>query len=79
VGEERVASRIDEIVRKIIAEKDLKAVIAGVAVSGEPVLTKAWGESMTGVPATQDMHFRNGSVAIAYLGVLPFSFRRRAC
>ena len=23
---------------------------------------------MTGVPATPDMHFRNGAVAIAYLG-----------
>jgi D-alanyl-D-alanine carboxypeptidase len=77
VGEERVASRIDEIVRKIIAEKDLKAVIAGVAVSGEPVLTKAWGESMTGVPATQDMHFRNGSVAIAYLGVLALQLQEK--
>ena len=30
----------------------------------------AWGESMTGVPATPDMHFRNGAVAIAYLGTL---------
>lgn len=66
VARDRVESRIDEIVRKAMAEKDLKAVIAGVAVDGEPVLTEAWGVSMTGVPATPDMHFRNGAVAIAY-------------
>jgi CubicO group peptidase (beta-lactamase class C family) len=70
VDRERVTSEIDKIVRKIMADKDLKAVIAGVAVDGNPVLTKAWGESMTGVPATPDMHFRNGAVAIAYLGVV---------
>jgi CubicO group peptidase (beta-lactamase class C family) len=28
------------------------------------------GESMTGVPATADMHFRNGAVAISYLGTV---------
>jgi len=28
------------------------------------------GESMTGVPATVDMHFRNGAVAISYLGTV---------
>lgn len=67
---ESLARRIDEIVRKAIAEKDLKAVIAGIAIDGEPVLTQAWGESMTGVPATPEMHFRNGSIAIAYLGVV---------
>ncbi len=25
---------------------------------------------MTGVPATPDMHFRNGAVAIAYIGTV---------
>ena len=67
---ESLASRIDEIVRKAIADKDLKSVIAGISIDGAPVLTKAWGESMTGVPATPDMHFRSGSIAIAYLGVV---------
>ena len=71
------ASEIDKIVRKIMAENDLKAVIAGVAVDGKPVFTKAWGESMTGVPATYDMHFRNGSVAIAYLGVVTLQLQEK--
>jgi D-alanyl-D-alanine carboxypeptidase len=34
------------------------------------VATLAMGESMTGVPATPEMHFRNGAVAISYLGTV---------
>jgi CubicO group peptidase (beta-lactamase class C family) len=70
IGEAQLASRIDAIVGKAMTENHLKAVIAGVSVDGKTLLTKAWGESMTGVPATPDMHFRNGAVAIAYLGVV---------
>ena len=77
VDKERVASEIDKIVRKIMTDNNLKAVIAGVSVAGQPVLTKAWGESMTGVPATYDMHLRNGSVAIAYLGVVTLQLQEK--
>ena len=77
VDKEQAGSEIDKIVRKIMAENDLKAVIASVAVDGKPVFTKAWGESMTGVPATYDMHFRNGSVAIAYLGVVTLQLQEK--
>ena len=72
-----MASEIDKIVRKIMTDNDLKAVIAGVSVAGQPVLTKAWGESMAGVPATYDMHLRNGSVAIAYLGVVTLQLQEK--
>ena len=41
-----------------------------VTVKGREVLTRAVGESMTGVPATTDMHFRNGAVAISYVSTL---------
>ena len=34
------------------------------------MLTRAFGESMTGVPATTAMHFRNGAVAISYVATL---------
>ena len=34
------------------------------------MVTSASGESMTGVPATTDMHFRNGAVAISYVATL---------
>ncbi|MFO0991846.1 MAG: serine hydrolase domain-containing protein [Hyphomicrobiales bacterium] len=62
-----------EIERIVIAAMEahkLKAVLAGVSVGGETVMREAWGESMTGVPATPDMHFRNGAVAIAYIGTV---------
>lgn len=65
-----VIAKIDEIVRASMAKQDLKAVLAGVAIDGKPLLIRAWGDSMTGVPATPDMHFRNGAVAIAYMGTV---------
>jgi D-alanyl-D-alanine carboxypeptidase len=71
------ARRIDDIVRKAMAEKHLKAVIAGATINGETLLVKAWGSSMTGVPATGDMHFRNGAVAIAYLGIVALQLQEK--
>jgi CubicO group peptidase (beta-lactamase class C family) len=51
-------------------ENNLKAVLVRVTQNGEEVATVALGESMTGVPATEEMHFRNGAVAISYLGTV---------
>ena len=34
------------------------------------MVTQAVGDSMTGVPASTDMHFRNGAVAISYVSTL---------
>ena len=48
----------------------LKTVIVRVTVNGKPIVTKALGTSMTGVPATPAMHFRNGAVAISYMSTL---------
>src|SRR5215213_7288681 len=48
----------------------LNAVILRVTIAGREVVTQALGESMTGVPATPDMHFRNGAVAISYIATL---------
>ncbi|WP_051806878.1 serine hydrolase domain-containing protein [Streptomyces sp. NRRL F-2664] len=45
----------------------LTAAMAGVWVDGERVSTAAAGETMTGYPATADMRFRIGSVAIPYM------------
>jgi CubicO group peptidase (beta-lactamase class C family) len=58
---------IVSIARDAMAEFDLRAVILRVVIDGEEIVTEALGESMTGVPATTDMHFRNGAVAIAYM------------
>ena len=46
------------------------SVIVQVTVDGKEIITQAYGESMTGVPATTDMHFRNGAVAISYVSTL---------
>ncbi|MET9622825.1 serine hydrolase domain-containing protein [Streptomyces sp. NPDC006464] len=56
------------ITRKAKDELRLKAVELRVTIDGREVVTDALGESMTGVPAEPDMHFRAGSVAFAHIG-----------
>jgi CubicO group peptidase (beta-lactamase class C family) len=63
-------TRIDALVRDAIAHHGLKAAILQVTIRGRPVMTRAYGRSMTGVPATTRMHFRNGAVAISYISTL---------
>ena len=46
----------------------LKSLIVRVTKDGEDVYTAAAGEAMTGVPATPEMRFRNGSFAFTYIG-----------
>lgn len=66
-------SRSDAVLRivdDVMKAEHLKAVIIRVTEGGREVLTRAFGESMTGVPATPAMHFRNGAVAISYVSTL---------
>ncbi len=51
-----------EVVRSIFEDELLGSVIIGVWRDGDPVLVGALGESLTGVPATVDMHHRTGNV-----------------
>lgn len=62
--------RVDAIVRDAMKTDSLKAVIVRVTVGDKVVAMKAYGDSMTGVPATTDMHFRNGAVAFEYVSTL---------
>jgi len=64
------ADAIMKIVNDYKNEAHLKAVIVRVTQDGKNLVTAATGESMTGVPATVDMHFRNGAVAISYVSTL---------
>ena len=64
------AAAIDRTVQEAMEARHLRSVIVRVTVDGKEVITKAYGESMTGVPATVDMHFRNGAVAISYVSTL---------
>lgn len=58
------------ICQTVMADEDLRSVIVRVTIDGRELITEAFGESMTGVPATKDMHFRNGAVAISYIAML---------
>ncbi|WP_445162309.1 serine hydrolase domain-containing protein [Mycobacterium sp. Dal123C01] len=64
------ADAVMRVVRTFMTQAHLKAAIVRVTVDGKEVVTQAVGDSMTGVPATTDMHFRNGAVAISYVSTL---------
>jgi D-alanyl-D-alanine carboxypeptidase len=73
-GSEEGANAQEEEVRaateRAMKDNHLKAALVRVTQNGQEVATVALGESMTGVPATEDMHFRNGAVAFSYLGTV---------
>ncbi|MEV5970072.1 serine hydrolase domain-containing protein [Streptomyces sp. NPDC051921] len=62
------AREVLRVAERAKAEMGLKSVIVRVTVDGRELLTSALGESMTGVPAEPAMHFRNGNIAISYMG-----------
>jgi CubicO group peptidase (beta-lactamase class C family) len=64
------ADAVMRVVRDTMASEHLKSVIVRVTIDGQEVVTEALGESMTGVPAATNMHFRNGAVAISYVSTL---------
>jgi CubicO group peptidase (beta-lactamase class C family) len=64
------AEEARRVVERAMEDDDLQAAIVRITVDGENVLTQAWGESMPGMPASTDMHFRNGAVAISYVAVV---------
>ncbi|MHB9863874.1 serine hydrolase domain-containing protein [Streptomyces sp. YIM S03343] len=64
------ARQVIDLVREARKELDLKAALVKVTVGGRELVTTADGESLTDVPATPAMHFRAGSVAIAYMGTV---------
>ncbi|WP_411876954.1 serine hydrolase domain-containing protein [Vulcanococcus limneticus] len=70
VSDSAQADAILRIVRSRMASDHLRAVLVRVTIDGQEVVTEALGESMTGVPATRDMHVRNGAIAISYVATL---------
>src|SRR5437879_9746968 len=68
------ASGITAIVQKAMKTEHLRAVIVKVTQGDKVGISQAFGESMTGVPATTAMHFRNGAVAFSYLATLLLQF-----
>ena len=65
---------IEGIVRTAMAKNHLRAAIVQVRSNGTNVYTGAIGDSMAGVPATPDMHFRNGALAFTYMATLLLEF-----
>ncbi len=61
---------INGITSDAMKQYDLKSIIVQVTSDGKNVYTGALGESMTGVPATPDMHFRNGAMAFTYMSTM---------
>jgi CubicO group peptidase (beta-lactamase class C family) len=68
------STRLAEIVRSSMAKNHLRSVIVQVRSNGNNIYTAAYGDSMTGVPATTDMHFRNGALAFTYMSTLLLEF-----
>jgi CubicO group peptidase (beta-lactamase class C family) len=64
------ASAVTSTVQNAMTTYGLQAVIVRVTKGNDVVTEQAFGTSMTGVPATTDMHFRNGAVAFEYISTL---------
>jgi CubicO group peptidase (beta-lactamase class C family) len=56
--------------RDAMKEYNLKALIVQVTAGGRQLYAEALGESMSGVPATPAMHFRNGAMAFTYISTM---------
>ena len=65
---------IRSVIRSSMAQNHQQAVIVQVRSNGNTIYTGAFGDSMTGVPATTDMHFRNGALAFTYMSTLLLEF-----
>ncbi|MFN8126320.1 MAG: serine hydrolase domain-containing protein [Candidatus Nanopelagicales bacterium] len=74
VSQKSQASHISRIVRRTMKDDHLRAVIVRVTKGDKVIMTKAFGSSLSGVPATPDMRFRNGAVAFAYVATLLMRF-----
>jgi CubicO group peptidase (beta-lactamase class C family) len=69
-ADDAAVARYEAALDAAFAKYPLKAILIGISEDGAEPWLAARGETMTGVPATPDMRFRNGAVAITYLGVL---------
>lgn len=61
-------AQIEKVAEESMSKHDLRALIVQVTRDGQDIYTGATGTSMTGVPATADMHFRSGSFGFTYIG-----------
>lgn len=64
------ADSVEGIARSAMAQYRVKAMLVRVTENGHVVYSGALGNSMDGVPATVQMHFRNGAMAFTYMSFL---------
>jgi CubicO group peptidase (beta-lactamase class C family) len=64
------AGKIANSMRQLFRGSSLNSMVYGVWINGRPLVTGAIGSALTGVPATQDMHFRVGNVTESMDGTL---------
>lgn len=67
---EALLDQVRALVHQQVEARSLGSIIVQVRVGGQAVLKIAEGEAMAGVPVTEDGHFRNGAVAIAYVAAV---------
>ena len=56
------AGKIANSMQQLFRSSSLNSMVYGVWINGQPLVTGALGSALTGVPATQNMHFRVGNV-----------------
>ncbi|MEO7039974.1 MAG: serine hydrolase [Candidatus Elarobacter sp.] len=69
-AQQQKIAAIERVAQEAMEHYHLKALIVQVRYGGKNVYTGALGESMSGVPATPAMHFRNGAMAFTYMSTL---------
>jgi len=73
-AEEPARATVDAVMNRAMKTYFLKGAIVQVRSNGTTLYTGTYGESMTGVPPTADMHFRNGALAFTYMATLLLEF-----
>ncbi len=63
-------SAIEAIARDAMARYHLRALLLRVTIDGRVFHVSARGESLPGVPATPDMHFRGGAIGFTYAATI---------
>ncbi|HOZ60040.1 MAG TPA: proton-conducting transporter membrane subunit, partial [Nakamurella multipartita] len=66
-----LTAQVMNVVNTFVQDNHLRSVLIRVTRGEDVLVEQAVGESMTGVPATTDMHFRNGAVSIGYMASNP--------
>jgi D-alanyl-D-alanine carboxypeptidase len=64
------ARKIDQLTRTVMAAEGARAAIVRVQVGKQTVVSRGYGNSMEGVPATPQMHFRPGAMVLPMLTTL---------